>query len=1203
MNRLYTIAAILTALFVMIGCAGGQEGALSDSPLSPETPGLTLGRESDSTESGHQLWAYYMVYVDPEENGIEIVPIRQVTQHYNVVRWLEQKPCSDCLKIDVKDKQPSPDDGTWNWTVDMEVQHPFPDRPNLTGFDVRGIVMFDGSYTFHSQGLNTSDRRMGDSELLNADGYTTLYNGGTEGCGPKGLWGYIRGEDLHVPEFPPNAALNGYIRYASDDSACNAFHRGDSVRRTYEINTPGSELVMAYAVDANWAPPIKKPATNPCEDFGPDAHCPEPWWIKVAVTPPDGLTDKGGQTDVFIKVYDWQGATSYFPPSIECPELFHGAKTAGWLENGDGWTRYKITITNEKLAPAGEYKCLISVQDKDNASAPDCLDLTAYQIVILPVTDISVVGQPTGVTASDGTHCDRVEIEWDSVTGATGYNVYRDGNKVKSNASGSPWDDTTAIPGIHYQYQVSAVNVYGESDKSDEDEGWRGAPPGTPTGVSATNGDYDDKVTVEWKAPESGATGYNIYRDSALIKSNASGYAWDDTTVVPGTHYQYQVSAVNDCGESDKSDEDEGWAGCPAPDPPTGVTASDGTYCDKVRVQWNSVTGATGYNIYRDGNKLNPVPVTTSLWDDTTANPGTHYQYQVTAINDCGESQKSTSDEGWRKAPPDPPGGVTTTDGDCDLIRICWTAVSGATGYNIYRDGNKIMLYLPGPPCDDTTAVPGTHYQYQVSAVNDCGESQKSTSDEGWRKAPPDPPTGVTATDGASCDCVTIKWDPVPGAETYNIYRDTVAIKLNYAGTSYDDCTGQAGVQYNYCVRAKNDCGASDPSCDPGRRAAIPSPPSWLDASDGTYPNYVYLTWEGVGADAVYDIYRKDKGKIRDNNPTTSYADYDVQTGSSYEYWVIAHNTCGSSGQSPHDTGYVLDPVISLDLVYPAVTHQSPCIHANDSRLSYDWQNGHDRFTYNVRVHAQSNLPLDYVKLEIINPDTGSVFASKTWTLPGTSMTEDYSWGPFRTNQAGAGYRWLFKITAEDIYGNPAECNDEVFTIFMPGHPSGSSSNPSCGYSEPYHYWNDGDFYIGDHFYHNHCKVVPWPYDGDHAANIYEYGGNGGWATWHFFIDKADWGDPLAVTGMSVEGNTCCDNECSANKWDVGVDCWILQEWRGGGYSGCTNKWSWALSVKPCYFNSVSSTQYRVGVHVKVEPGVDNFDGVDVRFIGLCLQR
>ena len=44
----------------------------------------------------------------------------------------------------------------------------------MTGFDVRGIAIFDGHLLFPASGLRTSDSSFEEGEVLNADGYTAL---------------------------------------------------------------------------------------------------------------------------------------------------------------------------------------------------------------------------------------------------------------------------------------------------------------------------------------------------------------------------------------------------------------------------------------------------------------------------------------------------------------------------------------------------------------------------------------------------------------------------------------------------------------------------------------------------------------------------------------------------------------------------------------------------------------------------------------------------------------------------------------------------------------------------------------------------------------------------------------------------------------------------------------------------------------------
>lgn len=47
------------------------------------------------------------------------------------------------------------------------------------------------------------------------------------------------------------------------------------------------------------------------------------------------------------------------------------------------------------------------------------------------------------------------------------YNVYRDGEKIKDGIAEKTYTDTGLTPDTEYNYQVSAVNEYGESELSD----------------------------------------------------------------------------------------------------------------------------------------------------------------------------------------------------------------------------------------------------------------------------------------------------------------------------------------------------------------------------------------------------------------------------------------------------------------------------------------------------------------------------------------------------------------------------------------------------------------------------------------------------------------------------------------------------------------------------------------------------------------
>ncbi|MFF4832126.1 chitinase [Streptomyces sp. NPDC001315] len=81
----------------------------------------------------------------------------------------------------------------------------------------------------------------------------------------------------------------------------------------------------------------------------------------------------------------------------------------------------------------------------------------------------------------------------------------------------------------------------------------------------------------------------------------------------------------------------------PAPTVPSapGGLAVSGTTSSSVSLAWNTVSGATGYNIYRGGTKVTAVTGTSATVTGLAA--ATSYSFQVTATNAAGESAKSTA--------------------------------------------------------------------------------------------------------------------------------------------------------------------------------------------------------------------------------------------------------------------------------------------------------------------------------------------------------------------------------------------------------------------------------------------------------------------------------------------------------------------------------------------------------------------------------
>jgi len=77
--------------------------------------------------------------------------------------------------------------------------------------------------------------------------------------------------------------------------------------------------------------------------------------------------------------------------------------------------------------------------------------------------------------------------------------------------------------------------------------------------------------------------------------------------------------------------------------------------------------------------------------------------------------------------PPAAPGGLQAGTATSSSVALSWSAVTGATGYAIYRDGAKVQT-AGGTSATVTGLAPSTAYSFQVTAVNDAGESAKSAA-------------------------------------------------------------------------------------------------------------------------------------------------------------------------------------------------------------------------------------------------------------------------------------------------------------------------------------------------------------------------------------------------------------------------------------------------------------------------------------------
>lgn len=173
----------------------------------------------------------------------------------------------------------------------------------------------------------------------------------------------------------------------------------------------------------------------------------------------------------------------------------------------------------------------------------------------------------------------------------------------------------------------------------------------------------------------------------------------------PSDQFQTDLCALGCVGNGSGTGSNPPNLNMPAPQ---GVNATDGSYSDKVRVTWLTVTPPTGiaavtqYKVYRslatntDPNEATLIATVTAptlTYDDEAAAQGTVYNYWVRATNGTETSAYGGPDNGSADAPAttmDPIADLLATQGfshaDSAPISLVFTRPTGATKFTVFRN-------------------------------------------------------------------------------------------------------------------------------------------------------------------------------------------------------------------------------------------------------------------------------------------------------------------------------------------------------------------------------------------------------------------------------------------------------------------------------------------------------------------------------------
>jgi fibronectin type 3 domain-containing protein len=579
----------------------------------------------------------------------------------------------------------------------------------------------------------------------------------------------------------------------------------------------------------------------------------------------------------------------------------------------------ETSYSDTALIP-GTYKYEVRAFD----AAGNVSDASNTATVTLLAPDQEKPTAPGNLVASlNGTG---VDLTWEASTdnvGVIGYQVYRDGALLDTIGPATSYSDT-AVPAGDHAYEVRAVD--GAGNRSDPSNTANVTVPDTqkptpPENLKAT-AVGSSKVDLTWQGStdDVGVTGYDVYRNGALLESIGPATAYSDTSVTPGP-YSYELYARDAAGNvSDASNDASVTVEPPDTEKPTAPgnlsAASHGSF--KADLAWQASSdnkAVTSYDIYRDGALLTSIDPATE-YSDASVVPGGTYVYEVhaldAALNDSGPSNTATvTIDPLDTQKPTAPQNLTAVLSGTSRVDLSWQASTdnvGVAGYNVFRNGS-----LVGTPGATTTYSdgprPAGNYHYEVRALDAAG-NESDSSNTATITVPdsqkPTAPGNLTAT-AVATDQIDLSWqgstDDV-GVTGYKVYRGTTEIaSVGTGATSYSD-SGLAPGTHSYTVTAVDAAGnVSDPSNAASATLADsqkPTAPQNLTANlNGT--TRVDLAWQTSSDNVGVTGYRVFRGATQVaglSGTTTSYTDTPPGAGS-YGYTVTAVDAAGNvSGAS-----------------------------------------------------------------------------------------------------------------------------------------------------------------------------------------------------------------------------------------------------------------------------------------------------------------